>query len=120
VCERACLNEPVVCLDECNECFVGLFDVDALDRRYLVGEQSVGVDGTGQFSALDDDLVGQTDPLIVLSEGRRLVHDARPGVVSDVVVGEDSPVLRGIVVVLEEIKKGLVLLANQVLSDVVG
>ncbi|KAL7468630.1 hypothetical protein ACHAXS_008852 [Conticribra weissflogii] len=106
--------------DDGDQGLVGFLDVDSGHFGNLRREHSVGIDGTGNFLSFVNDVVGETDAVIVFSEGRCLMDDSGAGVVRDVVIAEDAEVVfafrrgGGIGEVVEE---GFVLLADQVRPD---
>mmetsp|Transcript_39804 Transcript_39804/g.84839 ORF Transcript_39804/g.84839 Transcript_39804/m.84839 type:complete len:1014 (+) Transcript_39804:710-3751(+) len=93
VVELVLRDQPAPLLDELDERVVALLDVQPLHFGNRVGEHAVGIDGAGQVLPLLDDAVGEADAVIVLTEGRGLVDDARAGVVGDVGVRQDAKVL---------------------------
>ena len=87
--------------------------MQALDLRNLVGEYTVRVHRTRQILALLDDLVRETDAVIVLSECRSLVDDTCAGIVCHVRIRQYAEVLLAALAVGEVPEHGLVLLAHQ-------
>jgi hypothetical protein len=70
-------------------------DVLALILWHFRGKLSNLVDGTWRDLIVPDDLVRNSNPVIVFSKGRRLVDDTGTGCIGDIGVGQysESPVL---------------------------
>lgn len=78
-------------------------DVDTLELGNDAGESTGLVDGAGRHLLLGDDSVRDGDPVVVLSEGGRLVDETGSGVLGDVGVADDS---EGSVLKLKEERSG--------------
>mmetsp|Transcript_1536 Transcript_1536/g.3402 ORF Transcript_1536/g.3402 Transcript_1536/m.3402 type:complete len:288 (-) Transcript_1536:939-1802(-) len=83
------LNQPTAFFDVGDQCIVGLLHVNAFRNSNFVGEETVGVYGTGEIDSLFDDSVRHTNTEIVLSKGGSLMNDSRTGIVGDIGVGEN-------------------------------
>mmetsp|Transcript_44678 Transcript_44678/g.105873 ORF Transcript_44678/g.105873 Transcript_44678/m.105873 type:complete len:246 (-) Transcript_44678:674-1411(-) len=86
--DRTRLDQPAASFDVSKDRLVSLLHVLLHKVRHLVCEAAVVVDRARHALSLLDHPVRQTHPVIVLSECRRLVHDAGTTRVRDVRVRE--------------------------------
>jgi len=83
-------NKPSLLLQVPDDLTVCLLDVDTLVLWDLGCESTSLINGTRGNLVLGDDLVGETDSVIVLSPCWGLVYNTGTGFLGDVVVRQDS------------------------------
>jgi hypothetical protein len=83
-------NKPSLLLQIPDDLTVGLLDVDALVLWHLRCESTSLINRTRGNLVLGDDLVSETDSVIVLSPCWGLVDNTGTSLLGDVVVGQDS------------------------------
>mmetsp|Transcript_64713 Transcript_64713/g.159263 ORF Transcript_64713/g.159263 Transcript_64713/m.159263 type:complete len:207 (+) Transcript_64713:2646-3266(+) len=88
--DGARLEEPPRGLDVREDGLVSLLHVLSLEVRHDLGEAPIIIDGARHRLPLLDHARVKAHPVIVLSEGGRLVHNARAAVVGDVPINEHA------------------------------
>ena len=83
-------NKPALLLQIPDDLTVCLLDIDTLVLWYLGCESTSLINGTRRNLVLGDDLVGETDSVIVFSPCWSLVNNTGTSLLGDVVVGQDS------------------------------
>jgi hypothetical protein len=83
-------NQSSLLLQVSDDLAVGFLHIDTLVLGDLGGKSTSLVNRTRGNLVLGDDLVSETDSIIVLSPGWSLVNDTGTGLFGDIVVGQDS------------------------------
>lgn len=83
-------DQSTLLLQITNDLTVGLLDIDALVLGYFGRESTCLINGTRRDLVFGDDLVSETDSVIVLSPCGCLVDDTGTSLFGNVVVGQDS------------------------------
>jgi hypothetical protein len=83
-------NESTLLLQISDDLTIGLLDIDTCVLWYLGGESTSLVDGTRRNLVFGDDLVSETNSVIVLSPSGCLMDDTGTSLLGDIVVGQDS------------------------------
>lgn len=83
-------NKPSLLLQIPDDLTIGLLDVDTLVLRNLGCESTSLINGTRRDLIFGDDLVSETDSVIVFSPCWSLMDNTGTSFFRDVIVGQDS------------------------------
>ena len=83
-------DQSTLLLQITNDLTVGLLDIDTLVLGYFGRESTSLVNGTRRDLVFGDDLVSETDSVIIFSPCWSLVNDTGTSLLGDVVVRQDS------------------------------
>jgi hypothetical protein len=83
-------NKSALLLQISDDLTIGLLDIDTCVLGHFGGESTSLVNGTRRNLVFGDDLVSETDSVIILSPSGCLVNDTSTSLLGDIVVRQDS------------------------------